>query len=273
MFVPPLLREDPRFRRFWLGQSVSLLGDQVSLIALPLVAVLALDASAAQMGYLVAAELPPNLLFSLHAGAWADQRSAEAAHHDRDRPRPGAADRLAAGRLGVRRAHVPAHAGRRVPDGVAERPLPGLLQPALRRARATRAVDRGRLDHAREPRSFLRRRAEHRRPARAGDLGAGRPRRRRLLLRRLGPLPPDRRGRGTGARGPGEGPCRRGRALGVRQPDRPRGAGCHRHDQLLQFRLRRALHPLRETDRSASSRDRSGSSSAPARSAASSARS
>ena len=75
MVVPSLLRENPQFRRFWLGQTVSLLGDQVSLIALPLVAVLTLDANAAQMGYLVAAELAPNLLFSLHAGAWADQRA------------------------------------------------------------------------------------------------------------------------------------------------------------------------------------------------------
>jgi MFS family permease len=74
MVVPSLLREKPQFRRFWLGQTVSLLGDQVSLIALPLVAVLTLDANAAQMGYLVAAELAPNLLFSLHAGAWADRR-------------------------------------------------------------------------------------------------------------------------------------------------------------------------------------------------------
>ena len=74
MVVPSLLRENLQFRRFWLGQTVSLLGDQVSLIAVPLVAVLTLDASAAQMGYLVAAELAPNLLFSLHAGAWADRR-------------------------------------------------------------------------------------------------------------------------------------------------------------------------------------------------------
>ena len=130
--------------------------------------------------------------------------------------------------------------------GLAERPLPGLVQPALRRARATRAVDRGRVDHAREPRSFVRRRAEHRRPARAGHLGAGDARRRRVLLRRLGPLPPERRGRGARARGPGQGPCRRGRALGVRQPDRPRGARRHGDDQLLQLRLRRALHPLCE---------------------------
>ena len=74
MPIPTLLRENARFRRFWAGQAVSLVGDQVSLIALPLVAVLALDASAAQMGYLVAAELAPNLVFSLHAGAWVDRR-------------------------------------------------------------------------------------------------------------------------------------------------------------------------------------------------------
>jgi MFS family permease len=72
--VPRLLRENVQFRRFWAGQAVSLVGDQVTLIALPLVAVLALDASAAQMGYLFAAELAPNLLFSLHAGAWVDRR-------------------------------------------------------------------------------------------------------------------------------------------------------------------------------------------------------
>ena len=74
MLVPPLLRENARFRRFWLGQSISLLGDQVSVIALPLVAVLVLDATPAQMGYLFAVELAPNLLFSLHAGAWVDRR-------------------------------------------------------------------------------------------------------------------------------------------------------------------------------------------------------
>lgn len=75
MRLPSLLREDARFRRFWAGQAISLLGDRISLIALPLVAVLALDATAAQMGYLVATELAPNLLFSLHAGAWADRRA------------------------------------------------------------------------------------------------------------------------------------------------------------------------------------------------------
>ena len=74
MRVPVLLRENAPFRRFFFGHAVSLVGDQVTMIALPLVAVLALDANAAQMGYLVAAELAPNLLFSLHAGAWVDRR-------------------------------------------------------------------------------------------------------------------------------------------------------------------------------------------------------
>jgi len=62
------------FRRFWVGETVSLFGDQATQIALPLVGVLALHASAAQMGYLGAALLFPNLLFSLHAGAWIDRR-------------------------------------------------------------------------------------------------------------------------------------------------------------------------------------------------------
>jgi len=62
------------FRRFWTGETISLFGDQISLIALPLTGVLVLNASAAQMGLLGAAELVPNLLFSLHAGALVDRR-------------------------------------------------------------------------------------------------------------------------------------------------------------------------------------------------------
>ena len=52
---------------------MSLFGDQITLIALPLTAVLALHADAARMGYLTTAALVPNLLFSLHAGAWVDR--------------------------------------------------------------------------------------------------------------------------------------------------------------------------------------------------------
>jgi MFS family permease len=74
-FVPALLRENVAFRRFWTGQTISLFGDQISLLALPLVAVLVLHAAAAEMGYLTAVGLAPNLLFSLHAGGWADRRA------------------------------------------------------------------------------------------------------------------------------------------------------------------------------------------------------
>jgi MFS family permease len=75
VLIPRLIRESIAFRRFWAGQIVSLVGDQITMIAVPLVAVLALDATPAQMGYLFAAELAPNLLFSLHAGAWADRHA------------------------------------------------------------------------------------------------------------------------------------------------------------------------------------------------------
>src|SRR6266536_2330544 len=71
--LPQLLRERRDFRRFWTGQTISLFGDQVTLLALPLVGVLVLHASPAQMGYLAAAGLAPNLLLSLHAGAWVDR--------------------------------------------------------------------------------------------------------------------------------------------------------------------------------------------------------
>lgn len=70
--IPPLLR-DTVFRRYWSGQTVSLMGDQIFAIALPLVAVLALHAGAEQMGLLTALAWTPSLLFALHAGAWADR--------------------------------------------------------------------------------------------------------------------------------------------------------------------------------------------------------
>jgi len=46
----------------------------VSLIALPLTAVLALHATPGQIGALLTVALIPNLLFSLHAGVWVDRR-------------------------------------------------------------------------------------------------------------------------------------------------------------------------------------------------------
>ena len=71
--IPGLLRRNANFRRYFFGQSVSLLGDQIATIALPLTAVLALHASAGQMGALTTVYLLPNLLLSLHAGVWVDR--------------------------------------------------------------------------------------------------------------------------------------------------------------------------------------------------------
>lgn len=71
--VPVLLRDRP-FRRYWSAHTVSLFGDQVSAIALPLTAVLVLHAGAAQMGYLGALVWLPSLLFAVPTGAWVDRR-------------------------------------------------------------------------------------------------------------------------------------------------------------------------------------------------------
>ena len=71
--LPPLLRERV-FRRYWGASTVSMFGDQVSSIAVPLTAVLVLHAGAAAMGVLTALAWLPSLLFGMHAGAWADRR-------------------------------------------------------------------------------------------------------------------------------------------------------------------------------------------------------
>jgi hypothetical protein len=71
--IPPLLR-DQVFRRYWGASTVSMFGDQVSSVAVPLTAVLVLHAVSYQMGVLAALEWLPSLLFALHAGAWVDRR-------------------------------------------------------------------------------------------------------------------------------------------------------------------------------------------------------
>jgi len=68
------LWRQPEFLKLWGGQTVSVMGDQVSSLALPLVAVLVLDASALEMGILAAAAWAPHLVLSLAAGLWVDRR-------------------------------------------------------------------------------------------------------------------------------------------------------------------------------------------------------
>src|ERR1700754_2855132 len=74
MGVPRLLRVNRPFRDYWTGQTISLFGDQIALLAIPLLAVITLHADAQQMGLLAAVELAPSLVFAIHHGAWADRR-------------------------------------------------------------------------------------------------------------------------------------------------------------------------------------------------------
>src|ERR1700753_433903 len=74
MGVPRLLRVNRPFRDFWTGQTISLFGDQIALLAIPLLAVITLHADAQQMGLLAAVEMTPRLVFAIHLGAWADRR-------------------------------------------------------------------------------------------------------------------------------------------------------------------------------------------------------
>ncbi|GAA3412640.1 MFS transporter [Streptosporangium vulgare] len=69
----PVLRRHPDFRRLFVGNSTSLLGSSVTTVALPLTAVVHLNASPAQMGLLGAAALLPHLVLGLPAGVWVDR--------------------------------------------------------------------------------------------------------------------------------------------------------------------------------------------------------
>lgn len=62
------------FLSFWLSHSLSLLSIQVGRLALPLVAILTLDASAAQLGLLAGIGSLPWLIFGLVAGIGIDRR-------------------------------------------------------------------------------------------------------------------------------------------------------------------------------------------------------
>ncbi|WP_407560392.1 MFS transporter [Streptomyces sp. 184] len=69
-----LLRERG-FRLYWSAHSISLVGDEITILAIPLAAVLLLDAGAAEMGWLTAVALLPSLLLSIPGGAWADRQA------------------------------------------------------------------------------------------------------------------------------------------------------------------------------------------------------
>ncbi|MFJ7295853.1 MFS transporter [Streptomyces collinus] len=64
----------PDFRLLWVGETVSGLGNSVTVVALPLIAVVGLDAGSTAVGLLTAAVWLPWLLVGLPVGAWVDRR-------------------------------------------------------------------------------------------------------------------------------------------------------------------------------------------------------
>jgi MFS family permease len=69
----PSLLHHPNFRKLWVGDTISQFGTQVSQLAIPLVAIIFLKASAFEVALLGTVEFLPFLLFTLPAGAWVDR--------------------------------------------------------------------------------------------------------------------------------------------------------------------------------------------------------
>ena len=63
----------PDFLKLWSAETVSQFGSQVSQLALPLVAILVLDASPFEVAALGTIEFLPFILFTLPAGVWVDR--------------------------------------------------------------------------------------------------------------------------------------------------------------------------------------------------------
>lgn len=70
---PSTLWHHRDFLKVWAGQTISLCGSQVTILAFPLTAVLLLKASAEQMGFLQAAQTAPFLIVGLFVGVWVDR--------------------------------------------------------------------------------------------------------------------------------------------------------------------------------------------------------
>jgi len=64
----------PDFLKLWCSQTIATFGGHVSLLALPLTAVLVLNASPVQMGFLMASETAASVAIGLFAGVWVDRR-------------------------------------------------------------------------------------------------------------------------------------------------------------------------------------------------------
>jgi MFS family permease len=61
------------FAKLWTGFTIAVIGSQITVLALPLTAVLVLGARATETGLLVAASMAPSLVLGLFIGAWVDR--------------------------------------------------------------------------------------------------------------------------------------------------------------------------------------------------------
>ncbi|MGZ8528195.1 MAG: MFS transporter [Candidatus Limnocylindrales bacterium] len=68
-----LLLRSRDYLKLWVAATISLFGTQISLVAIPVIAVLVLDVPAYQVALLGTVEFLPFLLFTLPAGAWVDR--------------------------------------------------------------------------------------------------------------------------------------------------------------------------------------------------------
>lgn len=70
---PDALWRHADFLKLWTGQTISLLGTEITALAVPLTAVLLFHATPADMGLLRMVQLVPFLLIGLFAGVWVDR--------------------------------------------------------------------------------------------------------------------------------------------------------------------------------------------------------
>jgi MFS family permease len=70
---PAVRKPNLDFSKLWIGQSISMIGSQVTLLALPITAAITLGATSMQMGILNALGSLPALFFGLFAGVWVDR--------------------------------------------------------------------------------------------------------------------------------------------------------------------------------------------------------
>ena len=68
-----VLRRHPEFFKLWTGQTISTFGSAITTLALPLTAVVVLQATPVQMGVLGAIAFLPHLVLGLPVGVWVDR--------------------------------------------------------------------------------------------------------------------------------------------------------------------------------------------------------